>query len=581
MKFEKEINFYNTPAIASKFSTQDTSLEAINGKISKIISDTQLTQYDNGQNTMASALSTAVSTASQNAQTLSTLQTDFGSKSDEFDNFKADYNRQLQTTDQTISQIGSVAASKGKIFSAQPSIPYQVNDIWLKNGQNGSEIYRCITAKIDAENDVFSADDWVKATSYATSSELNELSSTVSTIQQTADSISLQVSGSKRVRTISDLQNGQNYNEGDLVIANNGVAYVRQEPDRDANGNAIYDNDDLRLVTRNIPSTAEIDARVSNGISNITIRADQLNLSGQTLNMTSKNFDISSDKFSVNSNGEVTCTSMTLPFRNINNYSKAWADPYGFHYDYVIPWSGWSVAEHCSGSRLTLGKYTNNQGVNIGVTDRPGMLAINAPEKVQHPAMIVIDNLEGGEKYGHLEICDNSIDLSQATNSNNFIKSYQVFGDVVQCKVLQASQAKSRVVESDTYNKISMYAYETATPLFGDVGEGVIGDDGQAYIYLDPKFLETIKSGTTYQVFLQSYSENSVYVSERKPEYFIVKGIPGSKFAWEMKGRQDKMQLEYNRLDYIDTKNMLPTPKFYDTMADRYIEKLRKERVTV
>jgi hypothetical protein len=270
---------------------------------------------------------------------------------------------------------------------------------------------------------------------------------------------------------------------------------------------------------------------------------------------------------------------MTLPFGNINEYSKAWADPYGFHYDYVIPWRGYSVAECCSGSRLTLGKYTNNQGVNIGVTDRHGMLTpIGAPEKVQHPAMIVIDNLEGGEQYGHLEICDNSINLSDAKDSANFIKSYQVIGDVVQCKVLQASQAKSRVVESDTYDKISMYAYETATPLFGDVGEGIIGDDGQAYIYLDPKFLETIKTGTTYQVFLQSYSENSVYVSERKTEYFIVRGIPGSKFAWEMKGRQDKMQLEYNRLDYVDTKNMLPTPKFYDTMADRYIEKLRKER---
>jgi hypothetical protein len=577
MKFEKEINFYDTPAIVSKFSAQDTSIEAINGKISKIISDTELTHYDNGQNTMASALNTAISTATSNAQTLSTLRTNFNAKSGEFDQFKADYNEQLSTTTQNISTVGSVAASKGKIFSAQPSIPYQVNDIWLKNGQNGSEIYRCITAKTDTENDVFSSDDWVKATSYATSAELNSLSSTVSTIQQTADSVSLKVSGSKTVKTISDLQNGANYDEGDLVIANNGVAYVRQEPDRDANGNAIYDNDDLRLVTRNIPSTAEIDARVTNGISNISIRADQLNLSGQTLNMTSKNFEISSNKFNVNSNGEVTCSSMTLPFSNINEYSKAWADPYGFHYDYVIPWSGWSVAEYCSGSRLTLGKYTNNQGVNIGISKREGWTYTGAPEYIQHPAMIVIDNLEG-EDYGHIEICDNSIDLSQPAHSDNYLKSYKVICDVVQCKVLQASQGKSRVVESDTYDKISMYAYETATPLFGDVGEGVIGDDGQAYIYLDPKFLETIKTGTTYQVFLQSYSENSVYVSERKPEYFIVKGIPGSKFAWEMKGRQDKMQLEYHRLDYVDTKNMLPTPKFYDTMADRYIEKLRKER---
>jgi hypothetical protein len=578
MKFEKEINFYDTPAIARKFSAQDTSFEAINGKISKIISDTQLTQYDNGQNTMASALNTAVSTATQNAQTLSTLQTSFNTKSGEFDTFKADYNDQLSTTKQNISTIGSVAASKGKIFSAQPSIPYQVNDIWLKNGQNGSEIYRCITAKTDAENDVFSNDDWVKATSYATSSELGSLSSTVSQIKQTANSVSLKVQASNNTHKLSDIVNGENYDMGDFVISESGVKRVTVEPNRDGNGNAIYRSTDLSDVTNEIPTSSEISTAIDNGISNATIRADHINFDSFELNMTSENFEISSNKFSVNSNGEVTCGSMTLPFSNINEYSKAWADPYGFHYDYVIPWSGYSVAEYCSGSRLTLGKYTNNQGVNIGATDRHGMLAIGAPEKVLHPAMIVIDNLEGGEQYGHLEICDNSINLADAKDSANFIKSYQVIGDVVQCKVLQASQAKSRVVESDTYGKISMYAYETATPLFGDVGEGIIGDDGQAYIYLDPKFLETIKTGTTYQVFLQSYSENSVYVSERKPEYFIVRGIPGSKFAWEMKGRQDKMQLEYNRLDYVDTKNMLPTPKFYDTMADRYIEKLRKER---
>ena len=56
--------------------------------------------------------------------------------------------------------------------------------------------------------------------------------------------------------------------------------------------------------------------------------------------------------------------------------------------------------------------------------------------------------------------------------------------------------------------------------MFGDIGEGVISDSGDCYVWLDPVFAETVES-YGYQVFLQPYGRGEYYVSERKSAYFV------------------------------------------------------------
>lgn len=580
MKFEKEINFYNTPAIASKFSAQDTSLDAINGKISRIISDTQLTQYDNGQNTMASALSTAISTANSNAQTLSTLQTNFNTKSGEFDTFKADYNQQLQTTTQNISTVGSVAASKGKIFSSQPSIPYQVNDIWLKNGQNGSEIYRCITAKTDAENDVFSSDDWVKATSYATSAELNSLSSTVSTIQQTANSVSLKVQASNNTHKLSDIVNGENYDLGDFVVSESGVKRVTVEPNRDGNGNAIYRSTDLSDVTNEIPTSAEISTAIDNGISNATIRADHINFDSYSLNLTTKNMEIRSDKFSVNSGGVVKAKALQIDGQYTTYADRAYIKfpftYYGRHNNtldyFVLDDNGLII--NGKGTQIQLSPYLYSDH-DVWVDD----YGYGHEELFQ-----MYGNGTGGYSswYGFLKMADNHIDFdykgiydgsSGSLDSNtSWICAKSFYGKNLKIK----GGTKNKVIATENYGDISMYSYETASPMYGDIGEGQTDETGVAYVYFDPKYLATVKENTKYQVFLQKYGEGDLYVAERHAEYFVVKGTPNTEFAWESKHYQG--DLDFRRTDNPEFEPGLHYNKEYDIMADRYIESLNEER---
>ena len=96
---------------------------------------------------------------------------------------------------------------------------------------------------------------------------------------------------------------------------------------------------------------------------------------------------------------------------------------------------------------------------------------------------------------------------------------------------------KNRVSSTEDYGERKFYCYEITSPMFGDVGEGVIGDDGMCYIQIDPVFSETINT-YQYQVFLQKYGEGECYVSERNGTYFMVSGTPGLAFGWEIKGKQ-------------------------------------------
>ena len=106
---------------------------------------------------------------------------------------------------------------------------------------------------------------------------------------------------------------------------------------------------------------------------------------------------------------------------------------------------------------------------------------------------------------------------------------------------------KNRVVNTKSYSRRLLNAYETPAPMFGDVGEGTIGVDGKCYISIDPIFLETIASGCKYQVFLQKNGKGDVWVSERHETYFVVEGTESLNYSWEIKARQK--DYEYDRID--------------------------------
>lgn len=141
----------------------------------------------------------------------------------------------------------------------------------------------------------------------------------------------------------------------------------------------------------------------------------------------------------------------------------------------------------------------------------------------------------------------------------------------------KVSGTKNRVVETNNYGNRLLYTYETTSPMFGDLGDGKIAEDGKCYVWLDRVFAETITTNS-YQVFLQKCGEGDCWVSERKPNYFVVEGTAGLNFCWELKAKQS--DFDQRRLEPEN----LYTHKYetdYGESAINHINKINHEREVV
>ena len=125
----------------------------------------------------------------------------------------------------------------------------------------------------------------------------------------------------------------------------------------------------------------------------------------------------------------------------------------------------------------------------------------------------------------------------QLRGNSYFVNDMEIGGD------LSVSGTKSRKAETKNYRGRLLYAYETPTPLFGDIGEATIDEDGFAYVDIDDIFSETVASRVEYQVFLQAEGEGSCCIAEKHPNYFVIKGTPNLKVAWELKAKQRDYEL--------------------------------------
>lgn len=170
-------------------------------------------------------------------------------------------------------------------------------------------------------------------------------------------------------------------------------------------------------------------------------------------------------------------------------------------------------------------------------------------------------------------------DLTLETDNEEYVIGddgfYSFSGDI---RLIQGSLSvggtKSRLVTTDQYADRLLYCYETPTPMFGDIGEGVIAEDGLCYVWLDPVFAQTIVTDQ-YQVFLQRYGEGDCHVTQRRGGCFVVQGTPGLAFGWEVKAKQrDYDQL---RLDKKEEKFTVPT-QTYGEDAVKHVQEIQKER---
>lgn len=151
------------------------------------------------------------------------------------------------------------------------------------------------------------------------------------------------------------------------------------------------------------------------------------------------------------------------------------------------------------------------------------------------------------------------------TNSNGYFA-----GD------LSCGGTKNRIVDTEDYAQRKFYCYETASPYFGDVGEGILDDTGNCRIWIDPIIAEAIEL-LGYQVFLQSYGNNPVYVINRQSGYFDVRGTANESFGWELKAKQkdySQYRMETTDLEFTDI-----SQTDYVNLAITHIAEINAERI--
>ena len=271
--------------------------------------------------------------------------------------------------------------------------------------------------------------------------------------------------------------------------------------------------------------------------------------------------------------------------------------------------SGTMAADHIKGGTLTLGGYGNGNGIVtvlnasnavIGTINQNG-ISMQGTLKTTTNSSNIYTALEAGSltyykpdgsgahsvgfmdySAGQLQIrgiyatvISGDMAFLRFSNTTAALEgSLTVSQNETVSGTLTVTGTKSRLVSTSQYSDRLLYCYETPSPLFGDVGEGVISSDGQCYIPLDPIFAQTI-STDQYQVFLQRYGEGDCYVSERHGSYFIVKGTPNLPFGWEIKAKQsdfDQLRLERN-----DEKFSVPE-QTYGEEAASHLQELYNER---
>lgn len=211
----------------------------------------------------------------------------------------------------------------------------------------------------------------------------------------------------------------------------------------------------------------------------------------------------------------------------------------------------------------TGGTFSGDIAINVSYTQGLGInVSTNANQQIVHILPGSIDcvingpgSLQGVSIYSGLSPIRPSIRIGDGTKSASIYADSLMMNDAdVYCKTLHVTGSKNRVVKTQSFGTIAQSAYETAEPMFGDVGHGIINEFGECTIFIDPKFAETVSTEYGYYVFITKYSNGDAWISKKDLTTFTVEGTPGLEFDWEIKAHQKGY--ETDRLKTVELPDM-------------------------
>lgn len=419
------------------------------------------------------------------------------------------------------SKAQDTADGKRRNFITTPVPPYDIGDLWTQG--NTGDLMRCQTSRTSGN---YVSSDWVKATKYTDDSAVDKLNKAL-----TSEEVFNRLTDNGKKQGIY-LQGDQLYinfsygKGGTLTLGGvnnkNGSIQIL-----DAIGAEVgkWDKDGLNIKKGSIyGSTIYLDKEKASAL------------------IVGRN----------NSKEIFTIGSMGMHIDNTNMGLLA---------------SDSMVVDLMGGWFHGLRMKASNNGRGYGSSISPECFSIGWAEDLQGWS----DAMSTVKSYT-FSISENSTGcLSIRINGSNYINDYVDISP----REIKTTGTKNRVVPTENYSNRLQYCYETASPMFGDIGEGITDENGECIVEIGDIFTETVTTRIEYQVFLQKEGKGDLWIEKKEENYFIVHGTPNLKFAWELKAKQK--DYEYVNLEEdVDREEKLPESP--ENILNAELESLIKEQ---
>lgn len=422
---------------------------------------------------------------------------------------------------ETASKAQDTADGKRRNFITTPVPPYDVGDLWTQ-GDTG-DLMRCQTARASGN---YVSSDWTKATKYTDDSAVEKLNKSL-----TSEEVFNRLTDNGKKQGI--------YMQGDQLYIN----FSYGKGGTLTLGGVNNENGSIQILDAIGAEVGKWDKDGLNikkgSIYGSTIYLDKEKASALIVgrNNLEEIFTIGSMGMHIdNTNmGLLTSDSMVVDLMG------GW-----FH-----------------GLRMK----ASNNGRGYGSSISPECFSIGWAEDLQGWS----DAMSTVKSYT-FSISENSTGcLSIRINGSSYINDYVDISP----REIKTTGTKNRVVPTENYSNRLQYCYETASPMFGDIGEGITDENGECIVEIGDIFTETVTTRIEYQVFLQKEGEGDLWIEKKEENYFIVHGTPNLKFAWELKAKQK--DYEYVNLEEdVDREEKLPESP--ENILNAELETLIKEQ---
>lgn len=351
--------------------------------------------------------------------------------------------------------------------------------------------------------------------------------------------------------------NRENALQSSITLAENSIrAEVTRATSREnalQSSITLTENSIKAEVTRATTRENTLSSSITANANNITLKVSRGNVSSEitaesgSVSIRSNRMTIASTNFSVTGSGTVTSkgsfTTETGSYRSVLTSG------------YINFYYGNTLTGRLSAQARAIGSNTGNvmdlEGNQRGTIFSIGSTYYYALNNGLNPSGNTQRHyFSGTQFFGGLSYMDQ---VRWRSNTSTYIGygtlngqgGMYSYASIYAQGMLASAGTKYRIVDTDNFGKIGMNAMESTGANFADIGSASIGEDGSAYIFLDPVFAEVIDRNYEYQVFITQTSEQVTHYVEKYPDYFIVHGEEKATFDWQVIARQRDYQNHY------------------------------------